>query len=85
MGLIVWGSTVGSIVGPNLMTPAVQAGALLGLSPVGSAFLIPVAGYGLAAILVELLLRPDPLAIARRLEAPSAAPSPSPRAGSARS
>jgi MFS family permease len=71
MGLIVWGSTIGSILGPNLMTPAVSVGARLGLSPVGSAFLISVAGYGLAAILVELLLRPDPLAIARRLEAPS--------------
>jgi MFS family permease len=70
MGLIVWGSTIGSIIGPNLMTPAVRVGAQLGLSPVGSAFLISVAGYGLAAILVELLLRPDPLMIARRLEAP---------------
>jgi MFS family permease len=69
MGLIVWGSTVGSILGPNLMTPAVHAGALLGLSPVGSAFLISVAGYGLSALLVEVLLRPDPLSIARRLEA----------------
>ena len=72
MGLIVWGSTIGSILGPNLMTPAVRVGALLGLSPVGSAFLISVVGYGLAAILVELLLRPDPLTIARRLEAPAA-------------
>lgn len=72
MGLIVWGSTVGSILGPNLMKPAVSVGALLGLSPVGSAFLIGVAGYGLAAILVQALLRPDPLAIARRLEAPAA-------------
>ncbi len=72
MGLIVWGSTVGAIVGPNLMGPAVRVGALLGLSPVGSAFLISVAGYGLSAILVQLLLRPDPLAIARRLEAPPA-------------
>jgi MFS family permease len=72
MGLIVWGSTIGSILGPNLMTPAVRVGALLGLSPVGSAFLISVAGYALAAVLVELLLRPDPLAIARRLEAPAA-------------
>jgi MFS family permease len=71
MGLIVWGSAVGSILGPNLMQPAVQVGALLGLSPVGSAFLISVAGYGIAAILVELLLRPDPLAVARRLEAPA--------------
>jgi MFS family permease len=71
-GLIVWGSTVGSILGPNLMAPAVRVGAVLGLSPVGSAFLISVAGYALAAILVEVLLRPDPLAIARRLEAPAA-------------
>ena len=72
MGLIVWGSTVGSILGPNLMKPAVSVGAQLGLSPVGSAFLISVAGYGLAAVLVEILLRPDPLAIARRLETPVA-------------
>lgn len=68
MGLIVWGSTLGSILGPNLMTPAAQVGARLGLSPVGSAFLISVAGYGVAALLVEALLRPDPLAVARRLE-----------------
>ena len=68
MGLIVWGSTIGAILGPNLMPGAVKAGALIGLSPVGSAFLISVAGYGLAALLVEALLRPDPLAIARRLE-----------------
>ena len=83
MGLIVWGSAVGSILGPNLMQPAVQAGALLGLSPVGSAFLISVAGYGIAAVLVELLLRPDPLAIARRLEAsaPGAAAEPARRLG----
>ena len=78
MGLIVWGSTVGSIVGPNLMSPAVSAGALLGLSPVASAFLISVAGYALAAILVEVLLRPDPLTIARRLETAAAGARPEP-------
>jgi MFS family permease len=68
MGLIVWGSTIGAILGPNLMPGAVRAGALLGLSPVGSAFLISVGGYGLAAMLVQALLRPDPLVIARRME-----------------
>jgi MFS family permease len=73
MGLIVWGSTVGSIVGPNLMGSVVGLGARLGLSPVGSAFLISVAGYGLAAVLVQALLRPDPLAIARTLEPGAAA------------
>jgi MFS family permease len=66
MGLIVWGSTVGSVIGPNLMDPALRAGALLGVSPAASAFLISVVGYALAALLVEVFLRPDPLAIARR-------------------
>jgi MFS family permease len=68
MGLIVWGSAAGSIVGPMLMSPAIRVGAALGLSSVASAFLVSVAGYALAAMLVQALLRPDPLAIARRLE-----------------
>ena len=71
MGVIVWGSTLGSILGPTLMPGAVRAGALLGLSPVASAFLISVSGFALAALLVEALLRPDPLAIARHFESPA--------------
>jgi MFS family permease len=69
MGLIVWGSTVGSIIGPNLMGPALGAGALLGVPAAASAFLVSVAGYALAAVLIEVFLRPDPLAIARQLQA----------------
>lgn len=68
MGLIVWGSTLGAILGPNLMVPAERVGALVGLSAVASTFLISVAAYSVAAVLIELLLRPDPLAIARQLE-----------------
>lgn len=66
MGLIVWGSTIGSIIGPNLMGPALRLGALLGVSSVASAFLIAVGSYALAAVLIEGFLRPDPLTIARR-------------------
>ena len=66
MGLIVWGSTMGSVLGPNLMGPAVSVGALLGLSAAASAFLISVAGYAFAALLVQAVLRPDPMQIARR-------------------
>ena len=72
MGLIVWGSAAGSIVGPMLMSPAIRAGAALGLGSVASAFLISVGSYAVAALLVQVLLRPDPLAIARRLELPIA-------------
>ena len=68
MGLIVWGSALGSLIGPNLMASAVRAGAQIGVSRAASAFLISLVGYGLAAILIEIFLRPDPLAIARRLQ-----------------
>ncbi|HXH82504.1 MAG TPA: MFS transporter, partial [Candidatus Tectomicrobia bacterium] len=76
MGVIVWGSTVGSIVGPNLTAPALHVAKLVGVSEIASAFLISVAGYGLAAVLVQLFLRPDPLAIARQLEAGTGAAAP---------
>ena len=69
MGLIVWGSTLGSIIGPNLMSPALRLGALFGLSLEASAFLISVVGYTLAGLLVEIFLRPDPLKLARQLQA----------------
>ena len=65
MGLIVWGSTVGSIIGPNLMTPALRLGGLLGVESTASAFLVAVGGYALAAVLIQVFLRPDPLVIAR--------------------
>ena len=73
MGLIVWGSTMGSIIGPNLMSPALRVGARFGLSPEASAFLISVAGFTVAALLVEIFLRPDPLALARQLQEVAAA------------
>jgi MFS family permease len=76
IGLIVWGSTAGSIIGPNLLGLAAQGGALLGLPGVGSAFLISLAGFGLAALLIQALLRPDPLALARQLQESAATSGP---------
>jgi MFS family permease len=69
MGLIVWGSTVGSIIGPNLMAPALTVGAWLSVPATASAFLVSVAGYGLAALSTAIFLRPDPLTVARCAEA----------------
>ncbi len=66
MGLIVGGSTIGSIMGPILMSPALRVGAWLGVPEVASAFLISVAGFTVAALVVEVFLRPDPLAMARQ-------------------
>jgi MFS family permease len=74
MGLIVWGSAVGSMIGPNLMDLAVHVGARAGVAAVASPFLISFAGYSVAALLTHVLLRPDPLAIARAHEQTSVAP-----------
>ncbi len=65
MGIIVWGSTVGSIIGPNLTAPAIALGMHLGVPATASPFMVSVAGYGIAAMLTLLFLRPDPLALAR--------------------
>jgi MFS family permease len=73
MGLIIWGSAAGAVVGPNLMGPAADVGRLFGLSSAGSAFIISLAGYSVASLIVAILLRPDPLTIARRMDAGAAA------------
>jgi MFS family permease len=70
IGLIVGGATAGSIIGPNLMAPATTLGGWLGLPAVGGPFLIGVGGFGLAAVLIQALLRPDPLAIAHAFHHP---------------
>jgi len=80
MGLIVWGSTVGSIIGPNLMAPALTLGAWLAVPATASAFLVSVGAYGVAAILTAVFLRPDPLALARATDAVAHAGAP-PEAG----
>jgi MFS family permease len=76
MGLIIWGSTAGSVIGPNLMGLATEFGRPFGLSAVGSAFLISLIGYSAASLTVWILLRPDPLTIARymRDDGPTHAP-----------
>src|SRR3989441_2111312 len=80
MGLIVWGSAAGAIIGPNLMGPALRVGGALGVSPTASAFLISVTGFALAAVVLELFLRPDPLTIARQLHEIAEASRPTGRA-----
>src|SRR5262252_9962371 len=49
------------------MEPALRLSRSFGVVPDTNAFLISVAGYVVAAVLVELFLRPDPLAVAREL------------------
>ncbi len=64
LGLVVWGATVGAIIGPNLAAPAASFAAGLGLPSLAGAYLVPVVFVGSSTILTLFALRPDPYALA---------------------
>ena len=64
LGLVVWGATIGAVIGPNLAAPAATIARALGLPGLAGAYLVPVVFVGAAAILTVVSLRPDPYAIA---------------------
>ncbi|MFQ6173426.1 MFS transporter [Oryzobacter sp. R7] len=66
LALVVWATTVGSVLGPNLATPGEPVARALGLPVLAGPFVFSVAGLLLAAGLLVLRLRPDPLLEARR-------------------
>jgi MFS family permease len=66
LSLIVWATTLGAVVGPSL---AALAGASLdgyGVPTLAGPFFFSALLFGLATILLVLLLRPDPAVVARR-------------------
>ena len=66
IGTIVWGSTIGSVVGPALVPVAGGLAPLVGLPTLAGPYLIPIAFVSLAAILSFAFLRPDPYELADR-------------------
>jgi MFS family permease len=64
IGLVVWGSTVGGLVGPTLVPLAGSIAPALGLPTLAGPYLIPIVFVSLAAAVTFLFLRPDPFALA---------------------
>lgn len=73
LSTVVWAVTVGAVTGPNLIQPGAVVGQALGLPPVAGPFVISAAGLLVAAVLLLVGLRPDPLLLARELAARPAA------------
>ena len=77
LATVVWATTVGSVLGPNLAGPGDDLGRALGLPDLGGAFALSLLVFAVVAAALWVLLRPDPLLLARRLHAeatPSAGP-----------
>lgn len=65
LSIVVWSTTVGAVVGPNLFGPGVFLADWLSLPHNTGSFIIAVAAQLLAAATYAWGLRPDPLVIAR--------------------
>ena len=64
VGMVVWGATLGAVTGPNLVAPAGDLAAGLGLPTLAGAYLVTALFIGLAMTLAFVLLRPEPYELA---------------------
>lgn len=79
LSVVVWATTVGAVLGPNLIGPGAEVGEALGLPPLAGPYLFTIAAQLLAAVAYLVGLRPDPLRLATRIglerpTSPEAAP-----------
>ncbi|HYO86021.1 MAG TPA: MFS transporter [Dermatophilaceae bacterium] len=66
LGLIVAATTVGAVLGPNLLAPAAPLATRAGLNPLVGVWMISLVVFLTAAIWLLVRLRPDPLLLARQ-------------------
>ncbi|GAA1238320.1 MFS transporter [Janibacter melonis] len=65
-------TTLGAVAGPNLVSPLGDLAEGLGLPALAGPFLLACVAYVAAGVAVLVLLRPDPLLLARQLESRAA-------------
>jgi MFS family permease len=74
IALVVWATTVGAVAGPNLADPVQTLAGRMGLLPTTGPYLLCAVTFLLAATATLTGLRPDPLLLARSVEAESDLP-----------
>ena len=67
LSLVVWATTVGAVIGPNLFGPGEVIGEFLGLPTMTGPFMITIAAQVLASSVFFFGLRPDPLKTAQSI------------------
>ncbi|MHB1235199.1 MAG: MFS transporter [Microbacteriaceae bacterium] len=75
LSVVVWSTTIGAVLGPNLFGPGEALGAVVGLPPMTGAFVFSLLGTVGAAAAYLLGLRPDPLLTALAARPAEAGPS----------
>jgi MFS family permease len=65
LSIVVWATTLGAVVGPNLTGPSASFADALDIPQLTGPFALGALGMVLAAVVVLVRLRPDPLLVAR--------------------
>nr|WP_055601220.1 MFS transporter [Streptomyces aureus] len=76
---VVWATTIGAVLGPNIAAPAGKSVAGLGIPATAGPFVWAAGVFVIAAAVVAVLLRPDPLLTARALAETGAGEAPEER------
>lgn len=61
LSLVVWSTTIGAVIGPNLTGPGAALADSVGVPDLAGPMIFSAAGFGIAGLLTFVLLRPDPL------------------------
>ena len=65
LSTVVWATTIGAVFGPNLAGPGEPIAEWLGIPPLTGPYVFSLLGLVLGAAVLFLMLRPDPLLLAR--------------------
>lgn len=66
LGTVVWATTVGSVLGPNVAAPMGNFADAIRIPYLAGPYVLTMAAFLVAGTVIGLLLRPDPLLTARR-------------------
>ncbi len=61
LSLVVWSTTVGAVIGPNLTGPGAAVAEQVGIPDLAGPMLFSAVGFATAGLMTFVLLRPDPL------------------------
>ena len=67
LSMVVWATTLGAVIGPNLIAPGEALGLWLGMPHLSGPFLFTILAQLLSTTVFWVGLRPDPLLVAREI------------------
>lgn len=67
LSIVVWGSTIGAVSGPNLMEPAGAIADALGLPKLTGPYLLAITTLSISALIIFYFLRPDPYLTSQKI------------------